>query len=360
MDRHAGIDRPGSAIDGAGGGSRARDPDDARATGPSRRIVRGGPLLALVLGLWPGLAVPLAAPAATTLAVVRSTEPGEHIPRQQVVRRTLRSDTTEQYLLYIPARGGEEAPLFVTAHGVSRNVEEHATLFAPFAERQGVVLVAPFFDEARHGDYQRMGRKGRGPRSDQVLDSILAEVRRLTGAQAGKFRIFGFSGGAQFAHRYAMAHPDRIAHAVIGSAGWYTFPDSATPYPYGIGPSSDMEGLRFDPGAFLRVPMTVLVGGADTGTVNLRQNEQVDRQQGPTRRARAWNWTAAMRRAALARGQAPLVTCEEVPGIPHNFGKFMANGGLGDKVFRAMFGPATSAAPRLPEPAAASHGAGSR
>jgi len=359
VDSHAGIDRPGSAIGGAGEGSRARDTDAARVSRPRRRAAAGWWRLALLLGLWSAAVAPLVVSAATTAVVVRSTEPGALIPRQQVVRRTLRSDTTEQYLLYVPGRGGEEAPLFVTAHGVSRNVEEHATLFAPFAERQGVVLVAPFFDEQRHGDYQRLGRKGRGPRADQVLDSILAEVRRLTGAQAGKFRIFGFSGGAQFAHRYAMAHPDRIAHAVIGSAGWYTFPDSTTPYPYGTGPSSEIEGLRFDPDAFLRVPMTVLVGGADTGTTNLRQNEQVDRQQGPTRRARAWNWTAAMRRAALARGQAPRVTCEEVPGIPHNFGKFMAKGGLGDKVFRAMFGPAAAAAPRPPEPATATHGAGS-
>jgi poly(3-hydroxybutyrate) depolymerase len=360
VDRHAGIDRPESAIDGAGGGSRARDPDKARVTRSSRRAAAGWLVFMLLIGPWPAVVAPVPAHAVTATAVAQSTEPGALIPRQQVVRRTLRSDTTEQYLLYIPSRGGAGAPLFVTAHGVSRNVEEHATLFAPFAERQGVVLVAPFFDEARHGDYQRMGRKGRGPRSDQVLDSILSEVRSLTGAQAGKFWIFGFSGGAQFAHRYAMAHPDRIAHAVIGSAGWYTFPDSATPYPYGTGPSGVMEGLRFDPDAFLRVPMTVLVGGADTGTTNLRQNDQVNRQQGLTRRARAWNWTAAMRRAALARGQAPVVTCEEVPGIPHNFGKFMAQGGLGDKVFRAMFGPVASAAPRPPEPATASHGAGSR
>jgi len=360
VDRHAGIDRPGSAIDGAGERSRTRDHGEIRVTRPRRRVAFRGLLFAMVLGLWPGSAAPQLASAATATAVVRSTGPGALIPRQQVVRRTLRADTTEQYLLYIPGRGGADAPLFVTAHGVSRNVEEHATLFAPFAERQGVVLVAPFFDELRHGDYQRLGRQGRGPRSDQVLDSILAEVRRLTGAQAGRFRMFGFSGGAQFAHRYAMAHPERIAHAVIGSAGWYTFPDSATPYPYGTGPSSEREGLRFDPDAFLRVPMTVLVGGADTGTTNLRQNEQVDRQQGTTRRERAWNWTAAMRRAALARGQAPLVTCEEVPGIPHNFGKFMAKGGLGEKVFGAMFGPAAPAVPRPPEPAAAAHGAGSR
>jgi hypothetical protein len=137
---------------------------------PSRRSAAGWLLFTLLLGPWPAFVAPLPAHAATATAVARSTEPGALIPRQQVVRRTLRSDTTEQYPLYIPGRGGAGAPLFVTAHGLAQR-RGHATLFAPFAERQGVVLVAPFSTRPA-GDYQRMGRKGRGPRSDQAPDSI--------------------------------------------------------------------------------------------------------------------------------------------------------------------------------------------
>ncbi len=47
------------------------------------------------------------------------------------------------------------------------------------------------------------------------------------------YRIFGFSGGSQFVHRYMMYGVDtRIERAVLGSAGWYTFLNNE-PFPYG-------------------------------------------------------------------------------------------------------------------------------
>jgi pimeloyl-ACP methyl ester carboxylesterase len=327
-----------------------------------RRLSSGRPLiLALLVAAALELAAHASPPAAavTPPSAVPGAQPGATVERQKLVRRSLRSDTTLQYLLYVPAQGGAGAPVFVTAHGVSRNAVEHATLFLPHAARQGVVLVAPYFDPAAHEDYQRLGRKGRGHRADQVLDAIVAEVRQLTGARPGRIHLFGFSGGAQFAHRYAMAHPDRIARAVVTAAGWYTFPDSTTPYPYGTGPTPDLEGIRFVPEAYLRVPIKVLVGGADVGTKNLRQNPELDRQQGTTRIARARNWAAAMRDAARARGLTPLVSYEEVPGIEHSFRQFMEQGDLGDRVFGSLFGtPPSSPRPETPVPVV--QGAGSR
>ncbi len=346
MDSSRTGDRPGPAFDGEDRRWGAPEPH-RRLTGRSgRRRAHGTPLLALLLAVGIGLSSAVPIPAAPTATVVaRSTEPGALIPRKQVVRRALRTDASQEYLLYVPARGGDRAPIFVTAHGISRNVEEHAARFAPYAERHGVVMVAPCFTQDGHDDYQRLGRKGRGRRADQALDKILEEVQALTRARAESFYLFGFSGGAQFAHRYILTHPDRVAAAVVAAAGWYTFPDSGIPYPYGIGRSDELEGVRFDPDAFLRVPITVLVGGADTGNRNLRRDAKVDRQQGTTRRARAQNWAGAMRRAAEARGQRSLVTLEQVPGIEHSFTQFMLKGGLGDRVFGALFGPATSMAP---------------
>lgn len=303
-------------------------------------MARPRPALAAFLVL-AGLALgprmtPGAPPEAGGLA--RAAEPGTSIPPGQVVRRALRSDPSQEYLVYVPASGGAGAPVFVTAHGISRNAEEHATLFAPYAAARGVVLVAPCFTRDRDDDYQRLGRTGRGRRADLALNAILEEVGALTGASTRRIHLFGFSGGAQFAHRYAMAHPDRVAGVVVASAGWYTFPDSDVPYPCGLGSSEAVAGVRFDPDAFLRVPFSVLVGGADTTDASLRRNAELDRQQGVTRRARAENWAAAMRRAARARGIEPNVTCEQVPGIGHSFRQFMLEGGLGDRVFAALFG----------------------
>lgn len=325
---------------------------------PNRRRTSQALILALLFATGLACSACVGVPAAAT--VVRGAESGALIPRQQIVRRALRADSTQEYLIYVPGKGGDGAPLFVAAHGISRNAEEHATLFAPFAEKRGVVLVAPYFDPDEHDDYQRLGRTGRGRRADQALDAILEEVRSLTGASGGKVLLFGFSGGAQFAHRYTMLHPDRVERAVVAAAGWYTFPDSSITYPYGIGPTADLEGARFEPQKFLRVPIKVLVGEADTGSTNLRQNAAVDRQQGTTRLERARNWAGAMRHAAQERGQVPLVTFEQVPAIKHSFKQFMLEGGLGDKVFSALFEPASSLAPRPAEPVRAPQGTESR
>jgi hypothetical protein len=97
---------------------------------------------------------------------------GGSLPRQQVVRRAVAGDSSEAYLLYLPAAAGPAARVFVDVHGISRNVEEHAALFAPFAERYGVILVAPCFTRGDHTGYQWLAREADGRRADLDLDAI--------------------------------------------------------------------------------------------------------------------------------------------------------------------------------------------
>ena len=132
----------------------------------------------------------------------------------RVLHMTLRSNPDQQYLLYLPTTGAKDAPIFVSVHGISRTVEEHATRFAPYAERYRVVLVAPYFPKKIFPDYQRLGRVGQGDRADQVLQKIVTEVGELTGAHNDKLYLFGYSGGAQFVHRYMLAFPERVAKLV--------------------------------------------------------------------------------------------------------------------------------------------------
>ena len=351
MDSSRAAAHPGRRI-GAGRGGEGGGRAPGLAFPGLRRRARS-----LVLLFGAALAALAGAPAGRLAAApageIRAA--GALLPRQQILHRALHADSSQHYLLCVPGDGGRGAPILVTTHGISRNVEEHAALLAPYAGKHGAVLVAPYFPEEEFGDYQRLGRAGRGRRADLALDSILAEVESLTGAPAARFYLFGFSGGAQFAHRFAMAHPDRVAGAAFGAAGWYAFPDSATAYPYGIGsaPEGGLAAVRFEPEKFLRVPMTVFVGAADTGSKNVRRNETVDRQQGTTRLERAQRWTAAMRRAAEARGLEPRVTCVTVPGIGHSFRQFMQEGALGDRVCDALFGSSRSAKPPAQAPAPA-------
>jgi len=49
-----------------------------------------------------------------------------------------------------------------------------------------------------------------------------------------------------------------------------------------------------------------------------------------------------------------------VPGIGHSFKQFMLEGGLGDRVFGALFGPARAVAPRPDRPVPGQSSAESR
>ena len=275
-------------------------------------------------------------------------------PRGRVLLRALRSDPTQEYLAYVPHSAARNAPVLVSVHGISRNAYEQAVVFSQLCETYGVVLVVPVFHAAQHRDYQRLGRKGRGPRVDHLLHSLLAEATSVTGADATQVFLFGFSAGAQFAHRYLMAHPHRVVRAVVAAAGWYTFPDSKQRFPYGIRPNGSLEGVVFDAERFLRVPVEVLVGSRDLGSTNLKRGKRVDAQQGTNRVERARRWVAAMRAAAAAHGLEPAVTLTEVPGIDHSFTEFMESGALVERVGSFLFRGGSA----IPAPRAAREPAG--
>lgn len=279
------------------------------------------------------------------LLPVVEMEAGKSLPTQQVLHLVSRFDSAQHYFIYVPSSGGDQAPVFVTVHGLSRNAHDHARMFASHCEEVGAVLIAPLFLAERSRDYQRLGRLGRGSRADLVLESILEEVSLMTGAATAPIHLFGFSGGAQFAHRFAMARPHRVARAVIASAGWYTFPDARKRYPYGIRASRDLPDVRFDPEEFLQVPITVIVGDQDTTTVDLRKSKRVNRQQGENRVERGRNWVSAMQAAARAHHLDPLVTIEPIAGGDHSFTTLMRTGGLGDRVIAALFGDVVARAP---------------
>ena len=243
------------------------------------------------------------------------------------------------YLLYIPRKGGENAPVFVTVHGISRDAIEQAYMYADLAERYGVVMIAPYFSEPPFSDYQFMGRNGRGQRADLALDKIADEVGKLTHANVDKLYLFGYSGGGQCVHRYTLAHPGRVAKVAIGAAGWYTFPDPDLPYPYGLKVSrKDLSGVVFDPGKFLQVPTRVFVGAEDVKQdPALNKSLRIVRQQGETRVERAQNWIVAMKKAADSLGVQTPYSVELLPGAGHSYSQSMQIGGMGPKVFSFLF-----------------------
>ena len=259
----------------------------------------------------------------------------------RVQRRRLAGHAWQKYFIYVPEVCAESAPVLVAVHGISRNAREQARAFAPLAERYGIVVVAPLFPKSRFPSYQQLGiaRDSVFPRPDFALDQILREVTDLTGARTERFHLFGYSGGGQFTHRYAMANPERVQAAVMGAPGWYTFPDTTVDYPRGTRPQSAAKLLRFEANRYLRVPMAVLVGAADHQRDSaLNQSTGLELQQGVNRLERGRAWVEAMRSEARARNLDTAYEFETLPDCGHSFEECVASGQLAWRAFQFLFG----------------------
>ena len=270
----------------------------------------------------------------TTLAKLHA--PGWRLPQGVLLRRALRSDPSNEYLLYSPTGASLDSPLMVMIFGVSRNWQEQVAAFIPACERLGVTLISPGMGGSARSCYRSIGRQEN--RADLFLHDCLREVSLLTGLDATKFRLFGHSSGAQFAHRYLMAHPHRVESAVIVGARWYTFPDTNRKFPFGIRQTKRLPDLAFNPEQYLRVRLTVLQGTLDTDEETFRNSEEISAQQGKHRLERARRWVAAMRAQAQAHAMPSMLEYIEIEGIGHLFGPLCREGRLVQKVFWSLFG----------------------
>lgn len=272
----------------------------------------------------------------SSVATVLSGAATAHSRADRKIRRR-RLDGGGTYYFYAPKSVAPTTPLFVAVHGISRNAEEHARAFAPLADKLGVVVLAPLFDEHRYEDYQRLGRSGQGARADLALIRMIKAVREDIELVGRQVFLYGHSGGAQFVHRFAMAHCERVAGLALSAAGWYTWPDPTLVYPLGIAEPSDLEDVTFDPRRFLAIPACVYVGEDDVsrdGSFN--RSAKLDRFQGTTRLERARRWTAAMAAAARAYGHDTAYTVHEIRGADHDF-TTMVRRGLPELVFDCLF-----------------------
>ncbi len=288
----------------------------------------------------------LAAAAASHSSDLQAqTANGAALPGGAAELRLPREEEGIPYYLYIPSRLDPAAPPLVAVHGISRGADEHIAAFAPWAERSGRVLVAPLFSESQCKRYQRVTQDR--CQADRALFAALREVAEATGVEVDRVDLFGFSGGAQFAHRFALLHPERVARLAVSSAGWYTQPDPSEAYPYGLAPGTG-GGQRFRPklSAFLEIPTLVLVGERDIERdPALRKEKKVDRRQGRNRVERAARWSRALREAALRAGVAAEVRFRSLPNCGHAFEDCVRDGGLVEEVMAWFSSPRATASP---------------
>jgi len=236
------------------------------------------------------------------------------VPRGKMVERQCKGT---RYFLYVPQslpnKQSVRAKLLVLVHGRSLNPREYAGRWVDAAEAKRVVFVAPLFDVETFPNYNRLNIMG--VRADLRLLEILDDVAAVCPVDTKKFYMYGHSAGGQFAHRFALVHPERIARGVASAAGNYTFPDPNVRYHYGIGPCPGTEKIALDVGKFVGLSFAVVVGGKDNTPDPSAGGTDA---QGLSRLERGRNFFLAMKTYAKAHELPCRLSFHVIPGVGHS------------------------------------------
>ncbi|PVY28327.1 hypothetical protein C7413_116136 [Paraburkholderia silvatlantica] len=181
----------------------------------------------------------------------------------------LRSDPRFSYTLHAP-RGFFTSPqghgLIVVTHGSGRSVAEYRSAFGSFADEHRCVVLCPLFPMGVRGNGYADGYKNilEGDiRYDEVLLAMIAELEEAAEYSFGRFHLFGFSGGGQYAHRFFYLHPRRLASVSIGAPGMVTRIDSERDWWFGTRDLQTVFGTSLSLKDMRRVPVQMIVGAED-------------------------------------------------------------------------------------------------
>ena len=229
----------------------------------------------------------------------------------------------------IPKNGNMKTmPILFVFPGESRDADTHLQLFSSWANSKGVMIFALQYSTELYpttteyilgGMNTRQSSSGLLPREQwnfNYVESLFQEIVRFTQGNQKTYDMWGHSAGAQFVHRYVTFMPDaHIGKAVACNSGWYTMPDLAIEFPYGLqkvtGADSEMQQKS------LSRKLYVYVGGADTSTAGLNDNEG-SRAQGKNRNERGRYYYQQSQQIAKQLGFSFGWTFAEVPGVGHD------------------------------------------
>lgn len=164
--------------------------------------------------------------------------------------------------------------VLLTFHGMGGSGETIAKRFGECAARNNWLLIAPTFAYRDYMDPVQV-RQDDGenlPRIKELLDNLPLAYPELTFEP--RALLYGFSRGAQVAHRFTLFYPDQVARVASLAAGSYTLPNKTDrtdnsaaktlTFPFGVGDLERYAGHTFDAAALKSIPFWVGVGSKDT------------------------------------------------------------------------------------------------
>jgi len=120
-------------------------------------------------------------------------------------------------MVYVPQNYKEtkKYPLLIAIHWNEGSASQQIDQWGNYANQNYFIILSPQF----HFGYQWL----RG-REDILLKMMMAEVKNEFSIDQQRIYLVGYSGGAQFAHRFAFKHPSSIDGACVMAAGQYDDP----------------------------------------------------------------------------------------------------------------------------------------
>lgn len=243
------------------------------------------------------------------------------------------------YRAFAP-RAESKRPMLVVVHGNSRRSAQQFRSFLPAAMEHQFAMVAPDFDDVRFIGYQRLAGASGSFAALEAWHELLDDLAERHSLDTSRVDLFGFGGGAQFAHRAALMSPHRVHRLVIACAGWFTWLDHAQTFPHGLSTTSGAP--QPDVTSFLDLGVLVLAGEQDVQRDRtLRMSRKIDRRQGTNRLLRTLAWTDHLEETARTHGVSTQVHFDLLEGCQHSFRDTVASAGLVERVMDFL-GPATS------------------
>ncbi|KAJ7102989.1 poly hydrolase [Mycena crocata] len=230
------------------------------------------------------------------------------------------NDPRFSFCLYVPSChsfDGPRLPLLVVVHGTRRQTGGYITHLKAFSEKYRVVILCPLFPAGIIEPLDVHNYKAllyHDIRFDLVLLSMLTQAAETWRIDAERFFLHGFSGGAQFAHRFLYLHPTRLRGVSVASPGAITHPTADHAWPKGLADVEGLFGIVPDFAQITRVPLQLLVGEKDTDTSMISRDDMA----GPNRLERARYLHAAFARRGTKSGELGVL-----PGVAHDGMKFL-------------------------------------
>ena len=236
-----------------------------------------------------------------------------------------RMDQRFPWCCYIPTgydpAGDRVHPLAVLVHGSLRDAGSLRDEFIHFAEAHQCVLLAPLFpagiDDADDlHNYKHIAY--RGIRYDIILLDMIEELATRYRVEKERVLMHGFSGGAQFAHRFFYLHPERLRAVSIGAPGTVTLADESAAWWVGVKGMEEVFGRPFNPAAMRGVAVQLVIGDQDIETWDVTVGPQSPfwmdgiNDSGETRVERL----RTLERSLEAIGVEPRF--DTVPGVSHD------------------------------------------